>query len=130
MKRSRTSVGSTKFSVPIILSTVLVASVLGFGAVQELIVRGIGGGEVQPFWIGVIGAVLCILLIASAFALTRGWRGARSLAIAVSIAFICFHIYGSLPPHRNVGPLAALIASVYGLWFLSLIRRQPARRAV
>ena len=115
--------------MPIVLPALLIGLLLGFGAVQELIVRGIGGGEVQPFWIGVIGAVLCLLLIASALALTRGWRGARSLAIGVSIAFISFHIYGSLPPHRNVGPLAALIATIYGLWFLSLVRRQPPRQA-
>lgn len=40
----------------IVVPNTLVALALGFGALQELYVLGIQGGQVQPFWAGAIGA--------------------------------------------------------------------------
>jgi hypothetical protein len=102
----------------IVVPNTLVALALGFGALQELYVLGIQGGQMQPFWAGAIGALVCLLLIVSGVALWRRWKGARGFAISVALLFIAFHVYASLPPHRNVGVGTALAACVYGLGFL------------
>jgi hypothetical protein len=102
----------------IVVPTTLVALALGFGALQELYVLGIQGGQVQPFWVGAIGALVCLMLMVSGVALWRRWNGARGLAISAAILFIAFHAYASLPPHRNVGVGIALAACAYGLGYL------------
>jgi hypothetical protein len=104
--------------VLIVVANTLVALALGFGALQELYVLGIQGGQVQPFWAGAVGAVVCLLLMVSGVALWRRWNGARRLAISTALLFIAFHTYAALPPHRNVGVGIALAACVYGLGFL------------
>lgn len=102
----------------IVIPTTLIALAFGFGALQELYVLGIQGGQVQPFWTGAIGALVCVLLMVSAVALWRRWKNAREIAIPAALLFIAFHVYAALPPHRNVGIGMALVASVYGLAFL------------
>jgi hypothetical protein len=96
----------------------LVALVLGFGAVQELIVPGIQGGGVQPFFIGLAGIVVSVLFITSGVAMLRKQPGARRLVMITAIASILFHVYAALPPHRNVGPPALIIGVGYGLVLL------------
>jgi hypothetical protein len=108
----------------IVVPTTIVALLLGFGALQELYVLGIQGGQVRPFWLGAIGAVVCVLLIVSSVALWRRWKGAREFAISAALLFIGFHLYASLPPHRNVGVLMALVACGYGLGFLVFALRR------
>src|SRR5256714_9381233 len=102
----------------IVVPTTLIALAFGFGALQELWVLGIQGGQVQPFWTGVIGALVCLLLIASSLAFWRHWKNARAFAISAALLFIAFHAYAALPPHRNVGVGMALVACAYGLAFL------------
>ena len=102
----------------IVVPTTLIALVLGFAALQELWVLGIQGGQVQPFWTGAIGALVCLLLMVAGIALWRRWRNARGLAISAALLFIAFHAYAALPPHRNVGVGIALVACAYGLGFL------------
>ena len=102
----------------IVVPTTLIALAFGFGALQELWVLGIQGGQVQPFWAGVIGALACLLLMASGFALWRDWKNARGFAISATLLFIVFHAYAALPPRRNVGVGMALVACVYGVGFL------------
>lgn len=102
----------------IVLPTTLIALALGFGALQEFYVLGIQGGQVQPFWAGAIGALACLMLMASGVALWRNWNGARRFAISAALLFIAFHVYAILPPHRNVGIGTALAACAYGLGFL------------
>ena len=114
--------------MPIVVPTIIVALLLGFGALQELYVPGIQGGGVQPFWVGATGAVLCGLLIAASVALWRRWKGARGFAILAALLFIAFHLYASLPPHRNVGVQAVLLASAYGLAFLVYALRHQRSR--
>jgi hypothetical protein len=109
--------------VLIVVPTTLIALAFGFGALQELWVLGIQGGQVQPFWAGVIGALVCVLLMASAIALWRHWRNARGFAISAALLFIVFHAYAALPPHRNVGVGMALVACAYGLGFLVVVLR-------
>lgn len=97
---------------------ILVALVLGFGAVQEVIVPGIRGRNVQAFFIGLAGIVVSVLFITSGIAILRKWPSARLLAIIAASLSILFHVYGALPPHRNVGPPALIIGAGYGLVLL------------
>ena len=99
---------------------ILVALVLGFGAVQEVIVPGIRDGEVQPqpFFIGLAGIVVSMLFIVSGVAMWRKWPGARRLAIVTAVSSILFHVYAALPPHRIMGAPALIIGVGYGLVLL------------
>ena len=108
----------------IVVPTTIIALLFGFGALQELYVLGIQGGQVQPFWVGAIGAILCALLLASSVAFWRRWKGARGFAISAAVLFIGFHVYASLPPHRKVGVLTALVACAYGIGFLVYVLRR------
>ena len=92
---------------------ILVAIFLGFGAGDELVVRGIRGGEEQPLIVGAAGALVSLLLGLAALALWRQHRRARRLAIVAAVAAIAFHTYAALPPHRNVGLLVLLVAAAY-----------------
>ena len=107
------------------LLNIAVAVFLGYGAVEELWVRGIRGGETQPLVIGIVGALVSLALAVSGVARMRGWANARQLTIFTAVALVAFHIYAALPPHRNVGILVALIATVYGVVLLAVSFARP-----
>ena len=111
-------------AVPVL--NILVALVVGFGAVQEMVVPGIRGGQTQPLVVGLVGTLVSLLLAASGVALWRRWPNARALAIAAAVLAVLFHVYGALPPHRNVGIAALLIGAGYGLVLLAVTARRPA----
>jgi hypothetical protein len=96
---------------------ILVALVLGFGAVQEFIVR-IRDREVQPSLIPLAGIVVSVLFITSGVAILRRWPSARRLAIITALLSILFHVYAALPPHPNVGPPVLIIGVGYGVVLL------------
>jgi len=96
---------------------ILVALVLGFGAVQELIVGGLRNPEAQPY-MGLAGIVVSVLFIISGVAMWRQWPSARWLAIVTAVSSIVFHCYAALPPHRIMGPPALIIGVGYGLVLL------------
>jgi hypothetical protein len=107
----------------------LAALLTGFGAVQELIVRGIIDHEVQPAIIGIIGSVVSILFLVSGIAMWRKWASTRRLAIITGILSIVFHVYAALPPHRNVGPPALIIGVGFGLVLLIVMFSSKGRTA-
>ena len=100
------------------LLTMVVALLIGFGAVQEFIVLGVGGGQTQPLIIGLAGTLVSLLLLVAAVALWRRWESARPIAAVAGALSIAFHVYAALPPHRNVGVLVLLIGAGYGLFLL------------
>lgn len=106
---------------------VIVALLLGFGAVQEFVIRGVRGGEIQPFFVGLIGTIVSLLLAFSGIAMWRRRPNARRLVIMAAIFSIVFHLYAWLPPHQNVGLLALIIGAGYGslLLLLMLLRGAP-----
>jgi hypothetical protein len=108
---------------------ILVATLLGFGAVEELVVRGVRGGEVQPLLVGLAGAFVSLLLVLAVLALWRHHVSARPLAIVAAIAATVFHAYAALPPHRYVGFLVLALATVYGavLLVIALRHATPVR---
>jgi hypothetical protein len=112
------------------LLNILVALLLGYGAVEELVVRGVRGGEVQPFVIGAVGIVVSVLLVVSGIALWRRREGARRLALAAGVASVLFHVYAALPPHRNVGILVLIVGAGYGLILLTVMLSSGRTRSV
>ena len=112
------------------LFNVLVALFLGFGAVQELVERGVRGGEAQPFIVGLVGIIVSLMLIASGVAFWRRWPAARRLLTCAAVLSILFHVYAALPPHRNVGLLALIIGAGYGLVLLGVAVSSGGRKAL
>lgn len=110
---------------------IAVALFLGYGAAAELWIRGVRGGETQPAVIGVIGILVSLALAVAGVARLRRWPSARQLTIFTAVALVAFHVYAALPPHRNVGILVALVATVYGVVLLaaSFAGRNGARAA-
>ncbi len=103
------------------LSSILIAIFLGSGAVKELVIRGVQGGEVQPFFVGLIGSAVSVLMVSFGVALWRKHPAAHSLALPTALASLAFHVCAALPPHRNVGLLALLVGAGYGLILLGVI---------
>jgi hypothetical protein len=113
-------------------ASILVGLILGFGAVQELYERGIVGGLLQPAIMGALGAGTSILLIWSGVARLRRRANRDGIAVVAAGLTIVVHVYGMLPPHHNVGFLAAAIAIGYGflLFAASLHSRWNRERAL
>jgi hypothetical protein len=112
----------------IALISIVIALFLGFGAVQEFIVRGVRGGEVQPLVIGLAGIAVSLLLVVSGIAFWRQWPVARRLVILAAVSSLAFHVYAALPPHRNVGILALLVGAGYGLVLLGVAWSSSGRK--
>ena len=104
----------------IALLSVLVALFLGYGAVEELVVRGIYDGEAQPLIVGLVGTAVSVLLLAAGVTYWRRRPSARRLLLVAAVASVLFHVYAALPPHRNVGILALLVGAGYGLVLLGV----------
>jgi hypothetical protein len=102
----------------LVVLSILVALLTGFGAVEELIVRGIIDREVQPLIIGLVGTAISVLFLISAVAMWRKWASTRRLVIVTAILSIVFHVYAALPPHRNVGPPGLILGAGFGLVLL------------
>ena len=106
----------------------LVALLLGKAGFDEMYVLGVRGGLVQPFWAGIAGMVAAALIALAVLALWRRWPGAARLAVVAGVLSIVFHVYGALPPHRNVGVLGAIIGVVTGAALVAAALRGGRRR--
>jgi len=111
----------------LVVLNILVALALGFGAVQEFVMVGILGGKVQPFLLSSAAIVVSVLFVISAIAMWRQWPAVRRLVVLTGVLSILIHIYGSLPPHRNMGYLALLIGAGYAL-VMMLAYHKTSRR--
>lgn len=113
----------------IAILNIVVALFLGYGAVDELWIRGVRGGETQPLVIGIVGALVSLLLLISGVARLRRSASARRLQIAAALLVAAFHVYAALPPHRNVGIMVLVVAVAYALVLLcvSTLGRGGAR---
>jgi hypothetical protein len=96
----------------------LVALLTGFGALQEFIVRAILDWKMQPFLISLVGIMVSILFVISGIALLREWSTVRRLITLTGTLSILLHVYGTLPPHRNMGFFALIVGAGYGLLML------------
>ena len=109
---------------------ILVALVMGFFAVQEFAIRGIRYGQLQPFVLSSAAILVSILFIISAVAMLGEWTTARSLVLITSVLSILVHVYGALPPHRNMGYLALLIGAGYAVVMILVYRRDVPRNQI
>ena len=109
---------------------VLVAVLTAFGAIPEFIVRVFLKPETQPFLVSLAGIVVSILFLISGIAVARRWRDARRLIITSALLSILVHVYGALPPHRNMGFVALLLGAGYGLLMLLGCEWQRRRKLV
>jgi len=105
-------------SLVLVTLNILVASLTGFGALQEFIVGGVGHGKMQPLLISLAGLVVSLLFVISGIALLRRWSQVRRLIILTGTLSILLHVYGVLPPHRNMGFIALIVGAGYGLVML------------
>jgi hypothetical protein len=109
---------------------ILVAGLTGVGAVQEFFVRVFLKPETQPFLVSLAGITVSVLFVISGFALAREWRNTRRLIIGTGVLSILLHVYGALPPHRNMGYVALLLGAGYGLLMLVAFEWQRRRKLV
>ncbi|HXD32125.1 MAG TPA: hypothetical protein VN643_13465 [Pyrinomonadaceae bacterium] len=108
----------------------LIALLLGYGALQELIARGLRNQEFQPFLLSFGGLVVALLFGISGIALWRRQANARRLVIIAAVASIVFHVYAALPPHRQMGFVVLIIGIGYGLVLLAFHLRPMRPNAV
>ena len=107
---------------------ILVALTMGFFAVQEFAISGIRDGRLQPFVLSSAAIMVSILFIVSAVAMLREWTTARSLVLITGVSSLLVHVYGALPPHRNMGYLALLIGAGYAVVMLLVYHNALSRR--
>jgi hypothetical protein len=108
----------------------LVALLTGFGALQEFIIGGIRYQKMQPFLISLMGIIVSILFITSGIALLRRWPSVRRLITLTGALSILLHVYGALPPHRNMGFPALILGAGYGLVMLVVFEWNRKRNLV
>ena len=108
----------------------VVAALTGYGAGQEIMTRGILKYETQPFVISLAGIVVSILFVTSGIALLRRWPTARRLITFTGTLSILVHVYGVLPPHRNMGFLALIVGAGYGLVMVVVFNWNEKRNLV
>lgn len=101
----------------------LVAVTMGYAAVREFSINDVRDGQLQPFFLSSAVILVCALFIISAVAILREWSAERSLVIITGVLSVLVHVYGTLPPHRNMGYLALLIGAGYGLMMILIYQR-------
>ena len=107
---------------------ILVALVMGFFAVQEFATAGIRDGRLQPFFLSSAAIMVSILFIISALAMLCEWTTARALVLITGVSSLLVHVYGVLPPHRNMGFLALLIGAGYAVVMMLVYQGAVSRR--
>ncbi len=108
----------------------VVAVLTGFGALQEFIVGGILNRQMQPLLISLMAIIVSILFVISGVAMLRRWATTRRLIIVTGALSILLHIYGGLPPHRNMGILVLIVGAGYGLLMLLVFEWNQKRNLV
>jgi hypothetical protein len=114
----------------LIVLNILVALALGFGAGQEFVTRGISDGQLQPLLLSSAAILVSVLFIISAIAMSRQWTTVRRLLVLTGVLSILIHIYGALPPHRNMGYPALLIGAGYALVMMLAYHRNSRRNPI
>ena len=114
----------TTTAMIVAIFSIIAAAALGFGAVQEFIVRGLGNGEVEPGTLGVVAAIVCGLTMFAGVAYARRAPYARTLLLATGVVSLLVHGYGALPPHY-IGRLALLVAVASAVVLIAAGLRLP-----
>jgi len=102
----------------LVMLNMLVAALTGFGALQELFAGGLFDRKAGTLPLSLAAVFVSLLFIISGVAMLRHWRAVRRLMMTTGFLSILLHVYGALPPHRNIGYLALLVGAGYGLVML------------
>lgn len=108
----------------------LVAISTGFGALQQFLIQGIRHRQMQPLVLSLIAIIVSILFITSGIALLRRWPTVRRLITLTGTLSILLHVYGVLPPHRNMGFFVLIVGAGYGLVMLVVFEWNEKRNIV
>jgi hypothetical protein len=108
----------TRARLLLVMLNMLVAALTGFGALQELLAGGLFDRKAGTLLLSLTAVFVSLLFIISGVAMLRHWRTVRRLMMATGCLSILLHVYGALPPHRNIGYLALLVGAGYGLVML------------
>jgi len=114
----------------LVVLNILVALALGFGAAQEFVIAGIRDGRVQPLLLSSAAIVVSVLFIISAIAMLRQWPAVRRLVLLTGVLSMLIHVYGSLPPHRNMGYPVLLLGAGYALVMMLAYHRNSRRNPI
>jgi hypothetical protein len=117
-------------SLLLVALNMLVALLTGFGALQQFIIRGIRDRQMQPLLLSLVAIIVSILFITSGIALLRRWPTLRRLITFTGALSILLHVYGALPPHRNMGFPALIVGAGYGLVMLVVFEWNRKRNMV
>jgi hypothetical protein len=117
-------------SLVLVALNVLVALLTGFGALEHLVVRGIRHGQMQPLLLSLLAVIVSVLFITSGIALLRRWPTVRQLITLTGTLSILLHVYGVLPPHRNMGFLVLIVGAGYGLVMMLVFAWNDKRNLV
>ena len=119
---------NNKARLVLVALNIIVAFVLGFPAVRELAIRGIRDVELQLLVLISAAILVSILFIISSVAMLREWAAVRSLVVITGVLSLLVHVYGALPPHRNMGYLALLIGAGYAVVMIWVYQRNAPPR--
>jgi hypothetical protein len=117
-------------SLVLVALNVLVALLTGFGALEHFVVRGIGDGQMQPLLLSLVAIIVSILFVTSGIALLRRWPTVRRLITLTGTLSILLHVYGVLPPHRNMGFFVLIVGAGYGLVMMVVFAWHEKRNLV
>jgi len=117
---------NNKGRLVLVTLNIIVAFVLGFPAVREFASSGIRDGRL--FFLIVAAILVSILFIISSVAMLREWTAVRSLVFITGVLSLLVHVYGALPPHRNMGYLALLIGAGYAVVMICVYQRNAPPR--
>ena len=117
-------------SLTLVTLNLVVALLTGFGALQEFIIGGILNRQMQPLLISLMAIIVSILFVISGVAMLRRWATTRRLIIVTGTLSILLHVYGALPPHRNMGILVLIVGAGYGLLMLVVFEWNQKRNLV
>jgi len=113
----------------LLILNLVVAVLTAFGAAQEFIVRGIFDRQTQPLLLSLAGIIVSLLCLISGIAIWRQWPALRHLMFATGALSIVFHVYGAMPPHRNIGYVALIVGAGYGLLMLLMFQWNRRRNS-
>jgi hypothetical protein len=120
----------SRTNLALVALNILVALLIGYGALQEVIVRGLRDRQTQLLLVSLVGIIVSILFLVSGIALLRRWRAVRRLIILTGTLSILLHVYGVLPPHGNMGFIALIVGAGYGLAMLLVFEFSGRRNLV
>ena len=104
-----------RVSLVLIALNTLVSLAIGFGAIQHFIFDGVGERQLQPSLLGLGATFVSIMYLTTGIALFRQWPTEGRLINLTGMLSILLHVYGVLPPHRNMGFFVLMLGAGYGL---------------